>query len=83
MLRRSVAVELEVAKELNRLLCSVESVYLGIVREALIVSERSSGLDSITKAYLPITRPQCPLVLRSLFMLLNYEQESTCSNKIV
>jgi len=33
MLRRSVAVELEVAKELNRLLCSVESVYLGIVRE--------------------------------------------------
>jgi transposase len=35
MLRRSVAVELEVTKELNRLLCSVESVYLGIVREVV------------------------------------------------
>jgi IS605 OrfB family transposase len=33
MLRRSVAVELEVTKELNSLLCSVESAYLGIVRE--------------------------------------------------
>jgi IS605 OrfB family transposase len=35
MLRRAVAVELEVTKELNRLLCSVESVYLGIVREVV------------------------------------------------
>ena len=33
MLCRAVAVELEVTKELNRLLCSVESVYLSIVRE--------------------------------------------------
>jgi len=33
MLRRSVAVELEVPKELNKLLCSVESAYLNIVRE--------------------------------------------------
>ena len=33
MLRRAVAVELEVAKELNRLLCSVEVVYKRIVRE--------------------------------------------------
>jgi IS605 OrfB family transposase len=33
MLRRAVAVELEVAKELNMLLCSVESAYLNIVRE--------------------------------------------------
>jgi len=30
---RAVAVELEVTKELNKLLCSVESVYLSIVRE--------------------------------------------------
>jgi len=36
MLRRSVAVELEVTRELNRLLCSVESVYLGIVREVAV-----------------------------------------------
>jgi len=36
MLRRAVAVELEVAKELNRLLYSVESVYLGIVREVVM-----------------------------------------------
>jgi IS605 OrfB family transposase len=33
MLRRAVAVELEVTKELSKLLYSVESVYLGIVRE--------------------------------------------------
>jgi stage V sporulation protein SpoVS len=35
MLCRAVAVELEVTKELNKLLCSVESVYLGIVREVV------------------------------------------------
>jgi len=35
MLRRSVAVELEVAKELNKLLCSVETAYLNIVREVV------------------------------------------------
>ena len=35
MLRRAVAVELEVTRELNKLLCSVESVYLGIVREVV------------------------------------------------
>jgi IS605 OrfB family transposase len=33
LLRRAVAVELEVTKELNKLLYSVESVYLNIVRE--------------------------------------------------
>ncbi|PLC67292.1 hypothetical protein B7L70_09055 [Vulcanisaeta sp. EB80] len=33
MLCRSVAVELEVTKELNSLLCSVESAYLNIVRD--------------------------------------------------
>ncbi|NAZ28759.1 MAG: hypothetical protein GU355_05615 [Caldivirga sp.] len=35
MLRRAVAVELEVAKELNRLLYSVEAMYLSIVREVV------------------------------------------------
>jgi IS605 OrfB family transposase len=35
MLRRAVAVELEVTRELNMLLCSVESAYLGIVREVV------------------------------------------------
>jgi len=35
LLRRAVAVELEVTRELNKLLCSVESVYLGIVREVV------------------------------------------------
>jgi len=33
MLRRSVAVELEVVKELNKLLYSVEAMYLNIIRE--------------------------------------------------
>jgi hypothetical protein len=35
MLRRSIAVELEVTKELNRLLCSVEEVYKRIVRDVV------------------------------------------------
>ena len=35
MLRRSVAVELEVTKELNKLLHSIESTYLNIVREVV------------------------------------------------
>jgi len=35
MLRRSVAVELEVTKELNKLLYSVESMYLSIVRDVV------------------------------------------------
>ena len=35
MLRRAVAVELEVTKELNKLLHSVETAYLGIVREVV------------------------------------------------
>jgi len=34
-LRRAVAVELEVAKELNKLLYSVEAMYLSIVREVV------------------------------------------------
>ncbi|PLC62692.1 hypothetical protein B7L70_11930 [Vulcanisaeta sp. EB80] len=36
MLRRAVAVELEVTKELNKLLYSVESAYLSIVREVAV-----------------------------------------------
>jgi len=36
MLRRAVAVELEVTKELNKLLCSVEAAYLSIVREVAV-----------------------------------------------
>jgi len=35
MLRRSVAVELEVTKDVSKLLYSVESAYLGIVREVV------------------------------------------------
>jgi hypothetical protein len=35
MLRRAVAVELEVARELNKLLYSVETAYLNIVREVV------------------------------------------------
>jgi len=46
MLRRSVAVELEVAKELNMLLCSVESVYLGIVREVVEYAVANNVLNA-------------------------------------
>ena len=35
MLRRAVAVELEVPREVSKLLYNVESAYLGIVREVV------------------------------------------------
>jgi len=46
MLCRSVAVELEVSKELNSLLCSVESAYLGIVREVAMYAVVNNVLSA-------------------------------------
>jgi len=46
MLCRAVAVELEVTRELNRLLCSVESVYLGIVREVVEYAVANNVLNA-------------------------------------
>ena len=46
MLRRSIAVELEVAKELNSLLCSVETAYLGIVREVVEYAVENNVLNA-------------------------------------
>jgi IS605 OrfB family transposase len=46
MLRRYVAVELETTKELNKLLCSVESVYLGIVREVVEYAVENNVLSA-------------------------------------
>jgi len=46
MLRRSVAVELEVAKELNSLLYSVESAYLSIVREVATYAVANNVLSA-------------------------------------
>ena len=46
MLCRSVAVGLEVAKELNKLLYSVESVYLGIVREVAVYAVANNVLNA-------------------------------------
>jgi len=45
-LRRSVAVELEVAKELNKLLYSVESAYLSIVREVAVYAVVNNVLSA-------------------------------------
>jgi IS605 OrfB family transposase len=41
-----VAVELEATKELNKLLCSVESVYLGIVREVVEYAVANNVLNA-------------------------------------
>jgi len=46
MLRRAVAVEIEVTKELNKLLCSVESAYLGIVREVVAYAVANNVLNA-------------------------------------
>ena len=46
MLRRAVAVELEVAKGLSKLLYSVESVYLGIVREVVEYAVANNVLNA-------------------------------------
>jgi len=46
MLRRAVAVELEVTRELNKLLYSVESVYLGIVREVVEYAVKNNVLSA-------------------------------------
>jgi len=46
MLRRAVAVELEVTKDINSLLCSVESVYLGIVREVVEYAVANNVLNA-------------------------------------
>ena len=46
MLCRSVAVELEVAKGLNKLLYSVESAYLSIVREVAVYAVVNNVLSA-------------------------------------
>jgi hypothetical protein len=46
MLRRSIAVELEVTKELNKLLHSVESAYLNIVREVVEYAVANNVLNA-------------------------------------
>ncbi|MFP3492452.1 MAG: transposase [Vulcanisaeta sp.] len=47
MLCRSIAVELEVTKELNKLLHSVESVYLGIVREVAVYAVKHNVTSAV------------------------------------
>jgi IS605 OrfB family transposase len=46
MLRRAVAVELEVSPGVSRLLCSVESAYLGIVREVTTYAVANNVLSA-------------------------------------
>jgi len=50
MLRRAVAVELEVTKELNKLLYSVETAYLNIVREVAVYAV-ANNVTSTTKLH--------------------------------
>ena len=45
-LRRAVAVELEVTRELNRLLYSVETAYLNIVREVVEYAVANNVLNA-------------------------------------
>jgi len=55
MLRRAVAVELEVARGLNKLLYSVETMYLNIVREVAVyaVANNVTECNTASKAFLP------------------------------
>jgi len=55
LLRRAVAVELEVARGLNRLLYSVEAMYLSIVREvvAYAVEHNITSATRLQRLFLP------------------------------
>jgi IS605 OrfB family transposase len=46
LIRRAVAVELEVTEELNRLLCSVEAIYKHIVREVAVYAVVNNVLSA-------------------------------------
>jgi len=68
MLRRAVAVELEVAKELNRLLCSVEAAYLSIVREVAVyaVMNNVTGANKLHRLFYSKYRLEYPSLNSSL-----------------
>jgi hypothetical protein len=53
MLCRAVAVELEVTKELNKLLHSIESTYLNIVREVVeyAVANNVTGANKLQRLF--------------------------------
>jgi len=62
MLRRAVAVELEVIKELNKLLCSVEAAYLSIVREVAVyaVMNNVTGANKLHRLFYYRCRSEYP-----------------------
>jgi IS605 OrfB family transposase len=62
MLRRSVAVELEVTKELNKLLHSVETAYLNIVREVVeyAVANNVTGANKLQRLFYNKYRQEYP-----------------------
>jgi IS605 OrfB family transposase len=62
MLRRAVAVELEVTKELNKLLHSVESAYLSIVREVVeyAVANNVTGANKLQGLFYSKYRGEYP-----------------------
>jgi IS605 OrfB family transposase len=62
MLRRAVAVELEVTKELNKLLHSIESAYLNIVREVVeyAVANNVTGANKLQRLFYSRYRQEYP-----------------------
>jgi len=62
MLRRAVAVELEVTKELNKLLHSIESAYLNIVREVVeyAVANNVTGANKLQRLFYNKYRQEYP-----------------------
>jgi Transposase and inactivated derivatives len=62
MLRRAVAVEIEVTKELNKLLCSVEAAYLSIVREVAVyaVMNNVTGANKLHRLFYYRCRSEYP-----------------------
>ena len=84
MLCRAVAVELEVTKELNKLLCSVESMYLSIVREVVeyAVKHNATGASQLHGLFYHKYRSEYPS-LNSQLVVQAIKQASAVAKSFI
>jgi transposase, IS605 OrfB family, central region len=84
MLRRAVAVELEVTKELNKLLHSVETAYLNIVREVVeyAVANNVTGANKLQRLFYSKYRLEYPS-LNSQLVIQAIRQSSEIAKSFV
>jgi len=77
LLRRAVAVELEVTRELNKLLYSVESVYLSIVREVATYAVANNVLSAtqLQRLFYHRYRQEYPLNSRLVIQAIRQASE--------